>query len=138
MLVNSILRSNDHILNCQHFLRSGFLYLLSKTNKYFFSWPYHIKRVVKISELCWVACLCANSVMSYSLQPLSMGFSWQAYWSMLPFPSPGDLPNSGIKPTVPETPASADGSLSLHCLGSPSVGLLGLWFDSWRKNWLQK
>jgi len=31
--------------------------------------------------------------------PLSMGFSWQEYWSGLPFPSPGDLPNPGIKPT---------------------------------------
>ena len=29
--------------------------------------------------------------------PLSMGFSRQEYWSGLPFPSPGDLPNSGIK-----------------------------------------
>ena len=30
--------------------------------------------------------------------PLSMGFSRQEYWSGLPFPSPGDLPDSGIKP----------------------------------------
>ena len=30
--------------------------------------------------------------------PLSMGFSRQVYWSGLPFPSPGDLPNPGIKP----------------------------------------
>ena len=30
--------------------------------------------------------------------PLSMGFSRQEYWSELPFPSPGDLPNPGIKP----------------------------------------
>jgi len=28
-----------------------------------------------------------------------MGFSRQEYWSRLPFPSPGDLPNPGIKPT---------------------------------------
>ena len=27
--------------------------------------------------------------------PLSMGFSKQEYWSGLPFPSPGDLPNPG-------------------------------------------
>ena len=32
--------------------------------------------------------------------PLSMGFSRQEYWSELPFPSPGDLPNPGIKPRV--------------------------------------
>ena len=30
--------------------------------------------------------------------PLSMGFFRQEYWSGLPFPSPGDLPNPGIKP----------------------------------------
>ena len=30
--------------------------------------------------------------------PLSMGFSRQEYYSGLPFPSPGDLPNPGIKP----------------------------------------
>ena len=29
--------------------------------------------------------------------PLSMGFSRQEYWSGLPFPSPGDLPNPGIE-----------------------------------------
>ena len=33
--------------------------------------------------------------------PLSMGFSRQEYWSELPFPSPGDLPNPGIKPGSP-------------------------------------
>ena len=31
--------------------------------------------------------------------PLSMGFSRQEYWSGLPCPPPGDLPNPGIKPT---------------------------------------
>ena len=29
--------------------------------------------------------------------PLSMGFSRQEYWSGLPFPPPGDLPDTGIK-----------------------------------------
>ena len=33
--------------------------------------------------------------------PLSMGFSRQGYWSGLPFPSPGDLPNPGIEPGSP-------------------------------------
>ena len=33
--------------------------------------------------------------------PLSMGFSRQEYWSGSPFPSPGDLPNPGIKPRSP-------------------------------------
>ena len=33
--------------------------------------------------------------------PLSIGFPRQEYWSGLPFPSPGDLPDSGIKPASP-------------------------------------
>ena len=33
--------------------------------------------------------------------PLSIGFAKQEYWSGLPFPSPGDIPNPGIKPTSP-------------------------------------
>ena len=33
--------------------------------------------------------------------PPSMGFSRQEYWSELPFPSPGDLPNPGIEPRSP-------------------------------------
>ena len=32
------------------------------------------------------------------MAPLSMGFSRQEYWSGLPFPSPGDLPDPGIEP----------------------------------------
>ena len=37
--------------------------------------------------------------------PLSMGFCWQEYWSGVPFPTPGDLPHPGIKPTSLESPA---------------------------------
>ena len=33
--------------------------------------------------------------------PLFMGFSRQEYWSGLPFPSPGDLPDPGIEPGSP-------------------------------------
>ena len=33
--------------------------------------------------------------------PLSMRFPRREYWSGLPFPSPGDLPNPGIKPVSP-------------------------------------
>ena len=37
----------------------------------------------------------------------SMGFSRQEYWSGLPFPSPGDLPEPGIKPGSPSLEADA-------------------------------
>ena len=39
--------------------------------------------------------------------PLSLGFSRQEYWSGLPFPPPGDLPDQGIEPAYLMSPASA-------------------------------
>ena len=39
--------------------------------------------------------------------PQSMGFSRQVYWNGLTFPSPGDLPNPGIKPRSPALQADA-------------------------------
>ena len=39
--------------------------------------------------------------------PLSMGFSTQEYWSGLPFPSPGDLPDPGIERKSPELQAGS-------------------------------
>ena len=47
-----------------------------------------------------------------------MGFPRQEYWSELPFPSPGNLPNTGIKP---ESPACQVDSLPLSHLGSPNL-----------------
>ena len=48
--------------------------------------------------------------------PLSMGFSGQEYWSGLPFPSPVELPDAGIKST---SPALAEGFFASEHLGSP-------------------
>ena len=42
-------------------------------------------------------------------QTLSMGFSRQEYWSELPCPSPGDLPNPGIEPASLTSTAMAGG-----------------------------
>ena len=44
--------------------------------------------------------------------PLSKGFSWQEYWSGLPCPPPGDLPDPGIKPASLRSPAPAGGFFS--------------------------
>ena len=41
--------------------------------------------------------------------PLSLGFSRQEYWSGLPFPSPGELPDPGIKPASPVSHALPGG-----------------------------
>ena len=50
--------------------------------------------------------------------PLSMGFPRQKYWSGLPFSSPGDLPNSGIKPVSPASPALQADSLPVSYQGT--------------------
>ena len=46
--------------------------------------------------------------------PLSMGFSWQEYWSGLPFAPPGDLPNPGIEPVSLASPVSQVDSLPIE------------------------
>ena len=46
---------------------------------------------------CWVTLVVSYSLQPCGLSPLSMGFSRQEYWSGLPFLSPRDLPNLGIK-----------------------------------------
>ena len=45
--------------------------------------------------------------MAAHQDPLSLGFSRQEYWSGLPFPSPGDLPDPGIEPGSPALEADA-------------------------------
>ena len=59
----------------------------------------HISRVQFFATL-WTVALQA---------PLSMGFPRQEYWSGLPFPYPGYLPDPGIKPTSLMSPALAGG-----------------------------
>ena len=51
--------------------------------------------------------------------PLSMGFSRQEYWSGLPFPSPGDLPDPGTEPSSSTSPTLQEDSLPLSHWGSP-------------------
>ena len=51
---------------------------------------------VKMSSLSRVRLFATSWTIAHQ-PPLSVEFSRQAYWSGLPFPSPGDLPNSGIE-----------------------------------------
>ena len=51
--------------------------------------------------------LCATPWSVSSQAPLSLGFPRQEYWSGLPFPSPGDLPDPRIKPRSPELKADS-------------------------------
>ena len=54
--------------------------------------------------------------------PLSTGFSRQEYWSRLPFPPPGDLPDPGTEPESPVSPALQVDSLPAEPLQKPLWG----------------
>ena len=76
-------------------------------------------RIAESKSMCHLSlncvCVCFATVMSDSVipwtvahwAPLSMGFTRQEHWSGLPFSSPGDLPNLGIKPRSPALQADS-------------------------------
>ena len=61
----------------------------------------HLLRKVKVKLLSCVQLFATPWAVAHQASP-SMGFSRQEYWSGLPFPSPGDLPDPGIEPRSPE------------------------------------
>ena len=61
---------------------------------------------VKVKSLSRVRLFATPWTVAYQA-PLSMGFSRSEYWSGLPFPSPGDLPDPGVKPMSPALQADA-------------------------------
>ena len=70
----------------------------------------------KSSSKLWCCTVLSHSVMSNSLWPHGLwptrllclwGFSRQEYWSGLPCPPPGDLPNSGFRPRSPALQADS-------------------------------
>ena len=67
---------------------------------------------------------------------LSMGFSRQEYWSGLPCPPPGDLPNAGMELRSPALQVDSLPSEPLGKLMNTRVGILSLLRGSFRpKNW---
>ena len=70
--------------------------------------------VHSVTQLCLTLC---DPVDCSPLAPLSMEFSRQEYWSGLPFPFLGDLPNPGIKPGSPALAGGFFSSSSLSLLG---------------------
>ena len=77
----------------------------------------------------WVtkSCLALATLWTVA-RPLSVGFSRQEYWSGLPFPSPGDFPDPGIKPRSPARQAdSLPTELRLWTIGKMVI----LTFQSW-------
>ena len=61
---------------------------------------------VKVKSLSCVRLFATPWTVAYQAPP-SMGFFRQEYWSGLPLPSPGDLPDTGIKPWSPALQADA-------------------------------
>ena len=61
---------------------------------------------VKVKSLSHIRLFATPWTVAYQ-SPLSMEFSRQEYWSRLPFPSPGDLPDPGIEPGSPALQADA-------------------------------
>ena len=71
---------------------------------------------------CQVTSVVSNSVTLWIVAhqaPLSMGFSRHESWSELPCLPPGDLPDPGIEPESPVSPALQVDSFPLSHLGSP-------------------
>ena len=62
--------------------------------------------IVKVKLVSRVRLFATPWTVAYQA-PLSMGFSRQECWSGVPFPSPGDLPDPGIKPGSPALQANA-------------------------------
>ena len=74
----------------------------------------------------------SNSVTPWTIAcqaPLSIEFSRQEYCSGLPFPSLGDLPNPGIKPESPMSPALAGRFFTTVPPREPSATTL--LYDKW-------
>ena len=61
---------------------------------------------VKAKSLSRVQLLVTPGTAAHQAPP-SMGFSRQKYWSRVPFPSPGDVPNTGIEPRSPTLQADS-------------------------------
>ena len=74
----------------------------------------HERLVMSDSAIPWTQepGVLQSSALAGHQAPVSMGFSRQEYRSGLPFPPPGDLPDSGIEPVSPASSALAGGFLT--------------------------
>ena len=90
--------------------------MLGKVHRSFL-WLPHINIFIKLFYLQkentkgkWSHSVVSDSVIPWTVvhqAPPSMGFSRQEYWSGVPFPSPGDLPDPGTEPGSPALQADA-------------------------------
>ena len=92
--------SNRDLLNCRQIL-----YQLSYQGS-----PGHHKVKVKSLSCVWI--FVTPWTVTYQCSP-SMGFSRQEYWTGLPFPTPGDLPDPEIEPASPARWATWEARISI-------------------------
>ena len=89
--------------------------------------PFHVResKKVKVKSLSCIRLFTTPWTVAYQSPP-PMGLSREGYWSVLPFPSPGNLPDSGIESRSPTLwadtlPSETPGKLQLlSLLSSPS------------------
>ena len=87
------------------------------------TFPEQSLAITCMHDACYVAQSCTTLVTPWTVTSqalLSMGFPRQKYWSGLPFPPPGDLPNPGTEPKSPtlqaDTLASEPLGKTFSCL----------------------
>ena len=86
---SSVLLLNQCFSLAQHWTHVSHFSILLFMQWPKFKWPPVIKRCLHAQSL--------SRVWLFATPPLTMEFSRQQYWSGLPFPTPGDLPDPGIK-----------------------------------------
>ena len=86
--------------------------------------PLPLQPQVDLPVLC--LSLCDPVDCKPSRAPLSKEFPSHGYWSGLPFPSPGDLPDPGIEPVSLSTPALAGKFFTTEPPRKPNPALLGV------------
>ena len=108
---------------------------LFQGSKYSDRWSnqYQLFFQVRVGLLLYCLCMlsCFSCVRVFAAlwtvahqDPLSMRFSRQEYWSGLPCPPPGDLPDPEIKAMFPASPALQKDSLPTESPGKPAVLLI--------------
>ena len=120
-----VLLSRPHLLTCKRRDYPTFRALLGRP-------PQAIHcLLLNLSKPAWIALLIRASILVSCIwlfatlwtlshqASLSMGFSQQEYWSGLPFPSLGDLPDPGIEPASLLSPALAGRFFTTELPGKP-------------------
>ena len=111
----------NHFLNVLSSRFQSITHKLSLLTKLYYSYLLTICSqscyTLKVLVAQWCLTLCDPWTVAHQA-PLGMEWSRQGYWSGLPFPSPGDLPNPGIEPRSPALQAD---SLPSELPGKPNV-----------------